>query len=149
MEDSGKAHIHFSSECFNGVWALLEKTDRTPAEDELMCEMSHASMFHWLNREDLTSQNRSIGYWQLSRVYSVLNKGPQAKQYAQQCLDASDSLAPFFLGYAHEAMARASLVCSDSETFSSHLDIAKSLCEKVTDPQDQAALNKDLMALGS
>ena len=70
------AHRWFSADCFNRVWALLEKAGRTPAEDERMISLCHASLAHWRERMDCTTRNLSIGYWQLSRVYAVLGHTP-------------------------------------------------------------------------
>jgi len=38
----------FAIECNNQAWDLLEKTDRTPAEDIGMVHAAHASCFHWM-----------------------------------------------------------------------------------------------------
>ena len=83
-------HASLSVECFNGVWTLLEKEDRTPEEDALMREMAHASLFHWMMREDVTPRNRSIGLWQVSRVSAVLEDGPVAMRYARDCVTLSE-----------------------------------------------------------
>jgi hypothetical protein len=42
--DATKAHRHFSADCFNKAWELIERTDRTSAEDEQMIRLSHASL---------------------------------------------------------------------------------------------------------
>ena len=57
------AHQYFAVQCFNQAWRLIEKVDRSPADDEQMIELAHASMWHWLEREDCAARNRSIGYW--------------------------------------------------------------------------------------
>jgi hypothetical protein len=50
------AHKHFSARCFNRAWDLIEKPDRTEAEERLMEVLSHASIFHWISRPDCTDQ---------------------------------------------------------------------------------------------
>jgi len=61
MSDLQDSHRQHSVECFNRVWALLDQAERTAEEDQLMCEMAHASLFHWLRRDDKTAGNESIG----------------------------------------------------------------------------------------
>lgn len=42
-----EAHLHFAKG-FNGkIWELLEKPERTPEEDELLRDYTHASLAHW------------------------------------------------------------------------------------------------------
>ena len=50
--DESKAHRYFSADCFNATWDLMEKSDRTSDDDEMMRAMAHASLFHWLKRDD-------------------------------------------------------------------------------------------------
>jgi hypothetical protein len=51
---------------FNETWRLLDKTDRTAAEDTLMIYCAHASRYHWEAVGD--ASNRAIGEWQISRL---------------------------------------------------------------------------------
>jgi len=69
--DESAAHKHFSSACFKGVRDLLDKLSRTAEESRLMRKMAHASLFRWLQREDVEPLNLSIGLWQVSRVHAV------------------------------------------------------------------------------
>ena len=142
--DQEKAHQFFSTHCFNGVWELLEKPDRNASDDEMMREMAHASLFHWLKREDCQDQNRSVGYWQLSRVYAVLCKAEAARVYGERCLGVSEDLSPFFLGYAYEALARAAKVANDSKRLDELLAKARKHCENVEDEEGRKLLEADL-----
>ncbi|WP_395741367.1 hypothetical protein [Prosthecobacter sp.] len=72
--DSASLHRAFSADCFNRTWQLLEKPDRTAEDDEQMLLLAMASLWHWTQREDCTLRHRSIGYWQVSRVYAVRGK---------------------------------------------------------------------------
>lgn len=108
--DLTAAHRHFSAACFNGVGELIDKPDRSPDEDRLMVSMAHASLYHWQQRPDCTSRSLSVGYWQLSRVYALLGQADNARQHAQLCLAHSQNEEPFYLGYAYEALARASTI---------------------------------------
>ena len=79
--DLDAAHRHFSAACFNGVWELIDKPSRSPDEDRLMVSMCHASLYHWQQRPDCTSRSFSIGYWQLSRVYALLEQAATGGGY--------------------------------------------------------------------
>ena len=72
--DHQAAHKYFSAHCFNRAWDLIDKTDRTPGEDEEMIRLSLASQYHWSQREDANSKTASIGFWQTSRIYALLGQ---------------------------------------------------------------------------
>ena len=42
-----EAHRKFAVDCFNLVWNLMEKKDRTKQDDDRMMHVAHASRFHW------------------------------------------------------------------------------------------------------
>jgi len=145
--DEQKAHQYFSGACFNGVWDFLEKKDRTEKEDELMRERAHASLYHWLERDDCEPSNLSIGYWMLSRVYATLNKAQAARVYGERCLAVSDGLAPFYQAYAHEALERAAKMEGDSEEFAEHFAKSESLRDQVGKDDEKKMLSNDLGGL--
>jgi hypothetical protein len=142
--DTAAAHRFFSVDCFNRTWTLIEKPDRSPAEDEQMLLLSLASLWHWTQREDCSDRNLSIGYWQVSRVYAVLGDGDTALQYAESCLRHSQHEPPFFLAYAHEAIARAASLTGDARRRSRHMREARRLAAQVTDVEERQALEGDL-----
>ena len=78
--DVDAAHKHFSVTCFNKAWELIDKTDRSPEEDEQMIRLSMAAMWHWTQRDDFTPKNASIGYWQLSRIFALVGRGDHAEK---------------------------------------------------------------------
>ncbi len=146
-ETDGQDHKKLSADCFNRAWELLDKKDRTKEDDERMISLAHASLAHWRMREDCTDRNLSIGYWQLSRVYAVLGQGNNAERYGGLCLRISGKEPPFYLGYAHEALARAALLNERKELFERHMTEAKALAAKVTDADEKKALEDDLAQL--
>lgn len=142
--DTSKAHQYFSADCFNKVWGYLDAKERSAEDSEQMIESAHASLFHWLQRDDCTVDNKSIGYWQLSRVYAVVGNGPMALYYGEKALAAADPEKPFMRGYGHEAMARAASVAGENTLSAEHLESAKQAAEKIEDDGDQKALLDDL-----
>lgn len=146
-----ETHTRLSIQCFDDVWGLLDKPDRSVEDDRLMREMAHASLFHWLRRDDCSPQNLSIGLWQVSRVHAALGDGPQAMCYAEECIELSDAsgLPSFYRGYAYEAGARAARCVGDLKKHGSYLQRALDLAGKVEDANDRSALNADLEELAA
>jgi hypothetical protein len=147
--DIAVAHRYFSGDCFNRVWELLDKPDRSRDDDCLMVSMCHASLFHWLQRPDCSSRNLSIGYWQLSRVYSVLRQADNARMYGRLCLTHSENDEPFYLGYAYEALARAELLAGNGGIAKEVLAAGREQAAKVTEYDDRQVLERDLDSLSA
>src|SRR5512139_3729833 len=124
--DLSAAHRYFSAECFNHAWDLIEKTERTEEEDEEMLRLSLASTWHWTQRQDCTSTNLSLGYWQTARIYALLGQVENARRYGGLCLKASqaEDAEPFTLGYAYEALARAEMVAGAHAHMETYLEQA-------------------------
>jgi hypothetical protein len=143
------AHRHFSSECFNDAWALIEKSTRTPEEDEAMLFLAMASLWHWTQRADCTERHLSIGHWQVSRVSSLLGQGQNAMRHAKQSMKYSEGAEPFFIGYAHEAAARAALVLGNAVEYLGHLEKAWANAANIKETDDRKQLEEDLRSLES
>jgi tetratricopeptide (TPR) repeat protein len=139
-------HRQLAGRCFNQVWDLLEKKERTEQEEEQMVHLCHASYWHWTQVEDHTQQNISIGYWQLSRVYSEIGNGEQALHYAHRCLAVSleAKLAPFYIGYAYEALARAQMTLDQVEQALKSIETADTYTSLVTILDSKQLLTTDL-----
>lgn len=110
--------------------------------------LSHASLWHWTQREDCTDQSLSIGYWLIARVYAVLRQSGPSAEFAEKCLRVSGALAPFYQGYAHEALARAAKLGGDVDRAQHHASAARQLAAQISDPDERAMLEKDLDELG-
>jgi hypothetical protein len=126
---------------------LIEKPDRTPAEDRLMELLSQASIYHWLQRQDCSNQSLSVGYWQASRIQAILGHAPEALRHAQVCLACSTGLALFYLGYAHEALARVQALAVNSLTAAEHLKPANELAGEIKEKSERETLLADLKSL--
>lgn len=146
---SEQAHKQFSTHCFNLVWDLIEKTHRSPEENDRMVHLAHASLWHWTQRSDCTDKNVSIGYWQLSRVYSLLGEASSALKYAQRCMELTPAGEAFYQGYAYEALARAALVVGDREEAQRRLSEARQYADSVSDGSEKQMLSDDLDSLSA
>jgi hypothetical protein len=144
--DQKAAHKYFSANCYNQAWDLIDKADRTPAEDEQMIRLTLASHYHWTQRDDYSPTSASIGHWQTSRIYAILGQVENARRYGQLCLEASraEDVPPFYLGYAYEALARAEAVGGDQEKSEHFINKAKAVAERIEKPEDKKPLLDDL-----
>ncbi|MBM4362397.1 MAG: hypothetical protein FJ104_06930 [Deltaproteobacteria bacterium] len=144
--DAAAAHRYFAAHCFNSAWPLIDKAERTPEEETQLLALGHASLWHWTQRADCTDKSLSVGHWMLSRIYSVLREPAGARRYAESCLRMSGRplVEPFYLAFAHEAVARAAALREDWATVSTSLRAARELAEQVADPANRKLLLDDL-----
>lgn len=147
--DVDLAHRHFSVDCFNRTWTLIEKEHRTAADTEAMVLCAFASLWHWTRRGDCTNRNLSLGHWQVARVYALAGQGESAMRHAERSLELAEGSPPFYVGYAHEAMARAALLLKDRERFQAHLNRARDCAAAVTEAEERQLLEQDLRLLES
>jgi hypothetical protein len=147
--DLQAAHKYFAAECFNRAWDYIDKRVRKPEEDDRMLQLSLASLWHWTQREDCTSTNLSVGYWQVSRVYALRRQVDEARRYGQLSLEAAlaDGVLPFYRGYAYEALGRAESVAGNLDETEKFLVQAHQVAAGLSDPEEKKALLKDLATI--
>ena len=112
-----------------------------------MIQRTMASLWHWTQRPDCSPTNLSVGYWQAARVYALVGEAANARKYARLCLDITPTDAAFYLGYAHEAMARAEALAGNEENATEHLAKATQFATNVTKAEDRKLLEADLASL--
>jgi tetratricopeptide (TPR) repeat protein len=139
-----ECHKKSAADCFNLVWSLLEKENRSKEDDDKMVHAAHASRFHW--GEVGTPLELERGEWQISRVYSVLNRPQAALHHAQRCLEicTENTIADFDIAFAHEAMARAYAASGNKPEFEKHYRLAKEAGERVAGKEDKDYFLGDL-----
>ena len=144
--DLEAAHKYFSADCFNRAWDLIEKKDRSPEENDNMLALSMSSFWHWTQRKDCTAENLSVAYWQLSRIFVLLDQSFNALRYGELCLVISQdpSLPPYCLGYAYEALARAHMKLGSEEKAIAYMEQAKKVSMRMKDPETRKSLLSDL-----
>ena len=143
--DLQAAHHHFSTECFNHAWDFIDKPVRTPEEEDEMLLLSLTSTWHWLQRADRSPTNLSVSYWQNARVFTLLGQMENARRFAQRCLQVSqgEGIAPFYLGYAYEALARAEMLAGDREKMKEYLLKGRELAARVIEKEEKSMLLAD------
>ena len=136
---AAEAHRFFAIE-FNGqTWNLLEKEDRTRADDELMIHCAHASCRHWL--EAGTELHHQRGEWMIARVYSDLGLAEAATLHADCCLELteqySDLMEDFDWAYAYEGVARANAIAGNRDKALEYIALAEKAGEAISDAESK------------
>lgn len=139
-----ECHKRFAVNLFNLVWSLLGKKDRTREEDDKMVHAAHASRFHWGEIGEPVNLGR--GEWQISRVYSVLNKHQSALYHARRYLEIckENNIGDFDLAYAYEALARAYAVAGEESEAEKYIQLAKEAGERIKEKENRDLLFSDL-----
>jgi DNA-binding transcriptional MerR regulator len=136
---------------YNDTWRLLEKTDRTPEEDDELVHQAHASAYHWLKASECEPKNRARGEWMCSRVYSVLGRAEPALHHAERCLaitEASpENMEDFDLPFAYEALARAHGVAGNTDDAKRYRELARESADRIADAEDKEVVRGDLATL--
>lgn len=139
-------HRYFAVECHQTVWKLLEKPQRSPADDLMMLHAAHASYFHWLHVGK--PENEVRGEWMCSRVYAVLHQPDSALRHAQQALVLCEKhdIKGFDLAYAYEAMARAYAAAGQRYAARQFHVLANGAGMEIADEEDRKIFVQDLHA---
>lgn len=134
-------------ELFNHAWALLDKEDRTEADQEQVIHCAHASAWHWSRVG--TSENRAVSEWQVSRVYSTVGRAEPAVHHARLCLAFAETVpdAAWVRASAYEGLARAYAVAGQSKIALDWRERAVAALEGIDDPQERAVVEQDIATL--
>src|SRR4029079_12499619 len=100
-----------AADLFNHTWTLLEKQDRTAAEDDEMLHSAPAPLYHGGEVGVGEPVNLARGEWQCSRVYSVLGRAEPALWHARRCvaLNEAGRHGDWDIAFSYEAIATAYL----------------------------------------
>ncbi len=147
----GMNHRQLGVDLYNSSWALMEKAERTPEEDDELVHHVHASLYHWLQAPECEPKHRARGEWLCSRAYSVLGRGEPALHHAQRCLaiceQHADNVEDWDLAFAYEALARAHRVAGHQDEARSHEKRGRRLAERIEDPEDKEIVLRDYATL--
>jgi hypothetical protein len=140
-------HRQLGVDLFNHVWALLEREERTKADDDEMLHAAHASRYHW----GLVGapENLARGEWQCSRVYVAFGRGEPAVHHAQRCqeLCEDNEIGDWDLAFAYEALARAHRVAGDGEEAAKYKRLARKAGDAIADAEDRQIFDSDYATL--
>lgn len=143
-----EAHVYFSTELFNTTWEYIEQADqRSVDEDMTMLHTAIASLWHWSQREDVTHENLSVGYWQVSRVYNLIKQPHNARTYGLLALKYADGLEPQFKAYAYETLARAEMQVGNRVIMLVYLEKLNEQLQMIEEEDERALLLKYLSSI--
>jgi len=139
------AHKYFSVDCLNKTQDKMNMDNSRSTEENVdMLHTAIASLWHWSQREDVTSENLSIGYWQVARVYCLIGQPNNARRYGLLSLTHVRELCPFYKGYAYETLARAEMLNGNRVIMLTHLEKARTMLEQIEDEEKRQLLLNDL-----
>jgi len=140
-------HKKFAVDCFNLVWTLMDKKDRTREENDTMIHAAHASRFHWGKIGTPVEFER--GEWQISRMYTVLNRAEPAIYHAKRCLETcnENNIGDWDIAFAYEAMARAHATAQNKTECEKYLKLAQEAGEKIKAKEDKDYLFAELKTI--
>ncbi len=140
-----EAHLEFAKKINGRVWALLEKPDRSSADDWEMLHASHASLYHWLQVG--TGLHHQRGEWLVSRVHTVLGNDGDAIRHANRCLELTDNyndlMEDFDFAFAYEAAARSNALAGNGEEARKFIELARSAGKAIANNEDRTIFLKD------
>lgn len=98
-------------EANNGVWELLTRPERTPAEDEELLRRAYAAAYHWQRTASRKPENEARAAYMIAKALLATGQPARAMISADHCLEVcqANGLGDFDLAYAHEVRARAFL----------------------------------------
>ena len=135
-----EAHQHFAKMLNAKVWELLQKTERSKSEDELMVYAAHASCYHWLNAG--TGLHHQRAEWLIAHVYTELGLADSALRYASRCLELTnefaDSMKDFDWAYAYEGVARANALAGNRDEALKYIQLAQESGQAISNDEDQS-----------
>ncbi|MHA1330535.1 MAG: hypothetical protein ACTSR2_05595 [Candidatus Hodarchaeales archaeon] len=151
-------HRRIAVKLFNSTWNLIDKGDkRTVEENDEMIHSAHASRLHWgiivkSGKDPKTgSLNLLRGDWQISRVYSLLQRPEGAIYHAQRCLDLclENGIGNFDQAFAHEALARAYAIDGRLSKSRKHIKLAEGAGENIENEDDKKYFNSEMKTIPS
>jgi hypothetical protein len=137
-----KWHEKFAKASFNKTWDLMEKKDRIEDEDNEMVNNAHSSRYHWgvlVANKKGTPVNLQRGEWQIARVYTLLERKESALHHANLCLKITkdNNIGDFDLGFAYEAIARASALAGNKDDYEKYYKLAVEAGNKIEKKEDR------------
>jgi hypothetical protein len=140
-----EAQVHFAKSLNGKVWELLQKENRSKADDQLMIYAAHASCYHWLIVG--TGLHHQRAEWLLSHVFAVLGMVNPAISHASRCLELTnqyaDLMQDFDRAYAYEAVARANALAGNQEEARMSIQKAEELAQLIANAEDKSIFMSD------
>lgn len=132
---------------FNATWDLMEKEDRTEADDDTMIHTAHASRYHWGNVG--RPENLARGEWQCSRVYAVLRRPEPCLHHARRVLEIclENGIGDWDIAFAYEALARGHAINGDPEAARAMTEKALEAADAIAEEEERKIVLGDLESI--
>ncbi len=129
--------LDLAKKLFNETWDLIDKPDRTDAENADMLHKAHTSCYLW--RAADSPINNARGEWQVSHVYSLLGEGRLALLHGAYSLTIclENGIGDFDLAFGYEAVARAYKALGDQALLEENKRLGLAACEAIADKEDR------------
>ena len=143
-------HRRLGVELYNGTWALIERENRTPDDDDEMLHRAHASAYHWLQAPH-TAANRARSHWLCSRVHALAGQPEGALHHGRRCLALveahPDEMEEWDLPAAYETLARAHHADGDEAEAAHYKALGLEAIAEVADEEDRQHIEADLASI--
>jgi tetratricopeptide (TPR) repeat protein len=140
-----EAHQHFAKTLNGKVWELLQNSERSKSEDELMIYAAHASCYHWLNAG--TGLHHQRAEWLIAHVYNELGLADPALRHTSRCLELTnefgDLMKDFDLAYAYEGVARANALAGNRDEAIKYIQRADETGRAIGNDEDKSIFLSD------
>lgn len=116
-KDVKETHQRFAIETNNATWDLIEKADRTHAEEIEMVHQAHASAWHWSKVGEPVNLVRA--HYLVAKVYFAVHQAKSGSFWANHVWKSTTDLGLTSWDYAFacEIMARARALECDKPGF--------------------------------
>ena len=137
-------HQQLAVDLFNQSWDVLLKPDRNRADEDLLLNMAHASLYHW--RQIGEPINILRGEWMIAHVYTLLKHKESALYHAENVLRLMEEIKPmdWDLAYCYEAMARVKALWGDKDGFDQYYALALEAGKAIAGEGDRNQFMADL-----
>ena len=140
-----EAHKHFAKSINGRVWELLQKSGRSPSDNDEMLHAAHACTYHWKFAGTAVHQQR--GEWLVSHVHVLLGHPNEALRHAERCFELTESnkdlMKDFDIAYAFEGLARAHAMIGDQKMAEEFLYLAQQAGNGIMDEEDKSIFMGD------
>ena len=136
-----------AAQTFNAAWNLIDKSERTSAEERQMLTLACASRALW---EGIGGAEQKVtGDWQVAHVASLLGHGSLALEFASAAYEgASTSDVPtWLLASTCEGLARAHATAGHVDETATWIEHAERLLATVDDTEDRAVIEGQLSSI--
>jgi hypothetical protein len=137
--DLQAAHRYFAAALNNRAWDLLEKSDRSPLEDDQMLHAAHGACHHWSHVGTVVNRARSL--YLLANAYADRGEGLIGLRFAEQCLrlicEHRAEMADFDIAFAYECAARSQAAAGAPEEARWLKRLARESGDQIQDEEDR------------